>query len=127
MFTHVEYDWPMNYAGPLLLECGFKASKQILTKSLDRLGLLKNKKAECIRRYIQDYLENPQRIAVMSRNTIRRYYKGRSLHSFLRSITCPNKIKDFILLKHLFPSEVTPEALLKDMDIYNMKPFYALK
>ena len=117
VYTQEDYDSPMNLPGPFLLECGFKASTDYLTTYLNILSLPKLKHTECMRRYLQGYLENPKRLAVMSKDTIRRYYKGRSLHSFLCSIQCPEQIKDFILLKHLFKSEVATKAILKDMDI----------
>ena len=109
VYTQEDYDSPMNFTGPFLLECGFKASNDYLTKYLNKLSSPKLEHTECMRRYLQDYLEHPKRLAVMSRDTIRRYYKGRSLHTYLCSIECAEKIKDFILLKHLFPSEVKPK------------------
>ena len=117
VYTQEDYDLAMNLSGPFLLECGFKASKDYLTTYLNKLSSPKLEHTECMRRYLQDYLENLKRLAVMSKDTIRRYYKGRSLHTYLCSIQCPEKIKDFILLKHLFKSEVAFKAILKDMDI----------
>ena len=117
VFMQEYCDLPIKFSGPFLLECGFKASQDDLTKYLTTLSSPELKHTECMRRYLQSYLENPKRLAVMSRDTIRRYYNGRSLHSFLCSIECPEKIKDFILLKHLFKSEVSTKAILKDMGI----------
>lgn len=117
--TNKDYNLPMNFIGPLLLECGFRTSQHALTKYLNKFSSLEVQNAGCIRRYLQCYLENPKRLAVITRETIRRYYKGRSLHTYLCSINCPDKIKDFISLKHLFEPEMTLETILNDMDIYN--------
>ena len=101
VFTEEDYDLPMSFTGPWLLECGFRVSKHILTEFLDNLCKSKTTNAEGIRRYIQEYMENPKQLVVLSRDSLRRYYQGRSLQTFLNSTVCPEKIKDFILLKHL--------------------------
>ena len=101
VFTQEQCDLPMNFIGPLLLESGFSVPEHILKEHLDELRSSKYQHAECIRGYIQVYLENPKQLSVICRDTLRRYYKGRSLHTFVHSMVCPETIKDFILLKHV--------------------------
>ena len=117
VFTHDEYDLVTNFFGPFMLECGFIVSKRILTKVLVKLSSFKNKNVEFVCRYIKNYMENPKRLTVLCRETLRNYYKGRSVHTFLNNTVCPEKMKDFILLKHLTKGQTTLDTILKDMEL----------
>ena len=97
LFGHNEkHDYALNFTAPLLMECGFPVSRDILQKALDKDTLPVEELA-----YIRTYLDTPRSLAFSCRDALRKKLKGRSLHKFMESSIIPNNIKDFILLKYM--------------------------
>ena len=85
-----------NFVTPLLLESGFHFTRDILLKALTA------PLHQAERLYIQNCLDNPRTLKLTCRDVLRKYYKGREIHSFVeKSTTIPRQIKDFILMKSI--------------------------
>lgn len=76
VFTHEDHDLAMNFTSPLLMECGFRASKQSLKNFLTELRPSTDRKIECLREYIHNYPDNPRRLTTMCRDAIRKHFRG---------------------------------------------------
>ena len=85
-----------NFVAPLLLESGFHFRRDILLEALTA------PLHQAERLYIQNCLDNPRTLKLTCRDVLRKYYKGREIHSFVeKSTTIPRQIKDFILMKSI--------------------------
>ena len=85
----------LNFFAPLLLECGFSMNQANLEFFLHKKSNLHP--AELL--YIHDWLKTPRSLTVLCRNTIRGYFLGRRLHSFVHNLEVCQKVKEFLLLK----------------------------
>ena len=94
-FGYDQQDFALNFITPFLMECGLPVTRNELLKTLDE-PLHPAEHA-----YIQRYLHEPKLLTIYSRDTIRKHFKGCSLHKFLETSDCPQKIKDFVLMKQL--------------------------
>ena len=99
MYGHDGEDLALNYVYPFLLECGYKIPRRTLHDVLDEKSNTKSKSIEVA--YIINYLETPRSLQTCCRNTLRNHFRGRYIHRFIEVSGCPQKIKDFILLKDL--------------------------
>ena len=89
---------PLNFAAPLLIECGFLCTRETLHRALE----LSLHPAEHL--YLQEYLvrlQTPKPLKLCCRDFLRRHYKGRRIHTFVERNNIPNSIKRFILLENL--------------------------
>ena len=98
-FGHDGEDLALNYVYPFLLECGYKIPRRILQYVLDEISNTESKSIEVA--YFINYLETPRSLQTCCRNTLRNHFRGRYIHRFVEVSRCPQKIKDFILLKDL--------------------------
>ena len=96
-FDHVQdtNNFALNFIVPFLMECGLPVERKTLLKALEE----PLHPAEVA--YIKDYLCKPKMLTVASRDTLRKHFKGCSLHHFLENSGCPQKLKDIVLLKQL--------------------------
>ena len=108
--THALYghddaaNYSLNFIGPLLIECGYPVSKDELEEVLDITSL---HPAE--REYIQQTLNIPRPLQLLCRDRIRKYCKGREVHTFVHNSRVPGFIGDFILLKPILRNITFPE------------------
>ena len=85
--------YALNFLGPLLIECGFPYSRDKL------LTTLEEPLQEAELEYFRQCLESPRPLKLQCRDTLRKYFKKKSLHQFVQSANIPHSIKDFLLLK----------------------------
>ena len=84
--------------GPLLIECGFPVTRDVLHHALEK----PLHSAE--HTYIRSCLDNllPRSLKLLCRDTIRKYFQRHQLNSYFDSKELPSTIKDYVLLKYLF-------------------------
>ena len=89
--------YELNFIAPLLIECGFMYSRMILSKSVEK----PLDSAEIC--YFYDCLNNPRSLQITCRNTLRKHFKNRAIHTFVKLLEpkIPKHIQDFILIKHI--------------------------
>ena len=87
--------YAFNFIGPLLIECGFPVSQYTIVRSL-QYNL-----HETEQRYLTQHLNCPKSLQLFCRDSLRKYFKRRQIHCFVNRLNCPNKIKDFIVLKSI--------------------------
>ena len=85
----------LNFAAPLLLECGYPISNELLHEELD-----KNMHDEELE-YFRRYLSNPKSLKLSCCLALRTKFKGRNIHRFVEAANLPNAISDFVLIKHV--------------------------
>ena len=99
VYGHNGEDLVLNYLCPFLLECGYDVPRRclfdILMKKSDKEYILTEQA------YINNYLDTPRSLLVCCRNSLRKHFRGRYIHRFVKVSGCPQKIKDIILLKSL--------------------------
>ena len=103
---HDGSDLALNFMVPFLIECGFPMME-------DCQGEFENEKdslhpVEQV--YITQCLQTPRSLLFISRDALRRHYKGRRVHRFVEMVNIPPTMKDFILLKPLL--KCVPKKLL---------------
>ena len=99
LYGHDGEDLALNYLCPFLLECGYQIPSSTLLDILDKKI---NKDSKSTKHaYINNYLDTPRSLQTCCQNTLRNHFRGRHIHRFVEVSGCPQKIKDFILLKHL--------------------------
>ena len=104
MFGHDDQDsFPFNFFAPLLIEAGFPVS--IATRRYFELNCTDLHPSETA--YIKDNLGSIRPLTLCCRDSLRRHFKGRQIHAFVKKLDMPEKIRDFILLKTLL--KCTPE------------------
>ena len=99
MFGHDGEDLALNCVYPFLLECGYKIPRRNLQNYLDEISNIESKSIEVA--YIINYLKTSRSLQTCCRDTLRNHFRGRYIHRFVEVSGCPQKIKDFILLKDL--------------------------
>ena len=87
-------DYALNFTVPLLIECGFPVTRDTLQQALDKKAL-----AEVELSYIQTCLNVPRSLTLRCRDTLGTYFKGKTLHKFIKTLLIPKSIQDFVLLK----------------------------
>ena len=93
LFKHNLDTYALNFTTPLLIECGYAASRGILLYALGK----DLHAAELA--YIQHCAETVRPLKLHCRDVLRKYYKGRHIHDFVAASKIPVKIGEFILLK----------------------------
>ena len=86
-------DYALEFTVPLLLECGYPATRETLEAALDR-----NLHPDELK-YIRAYIDTPRSLKLRCRDVLKKHFKGRHLHHFVEMSPIPQSIKDFILLK----------------------------
>ena len=89
--------WVFNYFAPLLMECGFPADRTELEDYIN-LGESLHLSEKL---YIHNYLSEPRSLKLKCRDTLRKHFKGRCIHEFVKVRDVPKPLTDFILLKQL--------------------------
>ena len=84
----------LNFVGPLLIECGFSKPTASSLLKIDIEALDPTEKA-----YLQKIQNEPRSLKLYCRNSLRRYFRGRSLHKFVSDAGIPNSVENYILLK----------------------------
>ena len=96
------YDDPQNlcfnFSVPLLIESGFSVQQgnieEVLQKPIH----------PSVKAYLQNCLDVPKALKQLCRNTLRKYFKGREIHKYVRLSNIPESVRDFILLKTILPT-----------------------
>ena len=88
-------NFALNFAGPFLMECGFPVMRHEIIEYLSK----QLHPAEHL--YLQTFLDTPRPLTMICRMTLRQHFKGWKIHKFVETLNCPQKIKEFILMKHL--------------------------
>ena len=97
----------LNLTAPLLLECGYTLSRDMLEESVgssmfDFLAPEPDNASSIlpdVRVYIKQYLETPRPLTHCCRDVLRKHFKGRKVHRYVEAATIPKLIQDFVLLK----------------------------
>ena len=89
-------DDAMHFFSPLLIECGFRVSRDTLVDALDKTL------HKTVIKYIREYLRSPRKLQLLCRDTLRGHFKRRRIHVFVDSVAMPKSMKDFILLHSYF-------------------------
>ena len=92
-------DFALNLTAPFLLECGWPTTRYTLEKYLTEQ--LHPSEIDYFRAYMQENFDGPKPLAKICRCALRMHFKGRKIHKFFEMTDCPQKIKDYILKKHL--------------------------
>ena len=90
-------DFALNFFVPLLIESGFPVSKEFMNNLIFKIKPLPLP----LRDYILKHLSTPRSLKLCCRDTLRKAYKGRQIHSFVTMTEMPKSLKDYILLKAL--------------------------
>ena len=99
VYGHDGEDLVLNYLCPFLLACGYDVPRCCLFDILMKKSYKESKLAE--QAYINNYLDTPRSLLVCCRNSLRKRFRGRYIHRFVKVSGCPQTIKDIILLKYL--------------------------
>ena len=86
----------LSFTAPLLLECGFSYSRDLLEQQIGLNDLHPDETS-----YLTKFLEineMPRRLDLQCRDKLRKYFKGRYIHDLVAVSNIPKQIKDFILL-----------------------------
>ena len=96
LFT-AEDGYALNFIAPLLIECGFIYTQSILTAALGKQ--LDSAELD----YFRHFLNTPRSLQMSCRDMLRKHFKNRGIHKFVSHFASniPEKIQDFILLKHI--------------------------
>ena len=87
-------NFALNFIGPLLIECGYPVDRGVLEAAL---GLESLHPSE--REYYQNTLDNPRPLQFQCRDALRKHFKGRGIHNFVKYENIPKHIGDMILLR----------------------------
>ena len=110
-----EDDNAMNYALPLVIECGYEFQPKMLENLLHDFARPLTRHT-CIpsgwndgldpmeRMYLKTCLERPRSLQLCCRDTLRRHFKTNRIHEYMSVLDYPKKLKDFVLLKTLLPT-----------------------
>ena len=88
----------LNFMGPLLMECGFPVTRDLLESALEK----SLHAAELA--YIRRHLYTARSLKCNCRDVLRKHFKRRQLHQFVRLVDLPKQIESFILLKDILLS-----------------------
>ena len=94
-YGHKGGHFALNFAAPLLLECGYPAYHTQLHEALDKD--LNDEELE----YFRQYLSKPKSLKLSWCLALRSKFKGRAVHRFVEAANLPQTISDFILFKHV--------------------------
>ena len=92
-------DFALNFTTPFLLECGLPTTREVLEKFLGEP--LHPAEHVYLQAYIQENFDRPKPLAKICRHVVRKHFKGLKLHKFMEISSCPQIIKDYILMKYL--------------------------
>ena len=100
-------DMILNFTAPLLIECGYTLSCDMLEESVgssmfDFLAPEPDNASSIlpdVRVYIKQYLETPRPLTHCCRDVLRKHFKGRKIHRYVEAANIPKLVKDFVLLK----------------------------
>ena len=108
-----EYDFALNFTAPLLIECGYPVTRQLLYEFLT-IDLHPSEK-----RYLRECMDVPRSLKLCCRDVLRKTFKGRNLHKFVENQNIARSVRDFILLKPILKCLDTDK--LKDEEGENLK------
>ena len=97
-------DFALNFMGPFLMECGFQVDRREIEHFLSKEQVPPFCLHEAEIEYLLAFLENPRSLLAICRDTLRKHFRGRAIHSYVERVDCPVKIKDIILMKSLLNS-----------------------
>ena len=89
------YDFALNFILSLLLEYGFRPKTESLELVNDLIFHLEKEK------YLHSFIINPRSLKVSCRNRLRKHFRGRQIHWFVKQSNIPKYVEDFILLRPL--------------------------
>ena len=98
----------LNFMAPLLLECGYTVADKVAAREAVRV--FENSLPTEVE-YIMLYLDTPKSLKYCCRHSLRRHFKGASIHRFVAASQIPKVLRDYILLKPLL--RCIPEYLLQ--------------
>ena len=94
-YGHEGKSFALNFAAPLLFECGYPVDNESLHKALDKK--MHNEELEYFRRY----MNNPKSLQFSCCIALRTKFKGRAIHGFVVAANLPKTIADLVLFKHV--------------------------
>lgn len=94
-YGHEGKYFALNFAAPLLLECGYHVDDETLHKALDKK--LHDKELQYLRRYSS----NPDSLKMSCCKALREKFKGKAIHEFVKAANLPETISDLILFKRV--------------------------
>ena len=94
-YGHEGQSFALNFAAPLLLECGYTTSTEILENALK-----KKLHPEEIK-YFRTYLDNPRSLGWGCCMALRKHFKGRAIHRFVEAANIPEIISEQLLFKNV--------------------------
>ena len=114
MYGHEgDYNFALNFIGPLLIECGYPIKEKLVYDFL----------SEClhpsVERYLKNSMDTPRSLKVCCRNVLRQTFRGKTLHKFVENPIIPGSIRDYVLLKPILKCLDTDK--LKNEEIVNIK------
>ena len=105
LFGHDRADnYALNFMIPLFLESGFR----LTNVSLDLLTDERFHPEEG--QYLHSFISMPRSLKALCRNSLRKHFKGRQIHCFVKQSNIPKSIEDYILLRPLL--KAVPKHLL---------------
>ena len=97
-YGHEGKSFALNFAAPLLLECGYPLDNDTLHKALE-----KKLHGEELA-YFRQYLSSPKSLKMSCCMALRAKFKGRAIHGFVEAANLPHAISDLVLFKHVLKS-----------------------
>ena len=102
LFGHNRADeYALNFMIPLFLESGFR----LTNVSLDLLTDERFHPEEG--HYLHSFISMPRSLKALCRDSLRKHFKGRQIHCFVKQSNIPKSIEDFILLRPLLKAVPT--------------------
>ena len=92
-----DQEFALNFMAPLLVECGYEISKSVK----EHIELVSKDLHSSERDYFECLLNTQTSLKERCRRSLRRYYKGKTLHNFVEHYSIPYSVREFILCKPL--------------------------
>ena len=101
-------NFALNFIGPLLIESGYPVDRSVFETALELESLHPSEKE-----YYEQARDNPRPLQFQCRDTLRKHFKGRGIHKFVKCTNIPKHIGDMILLRPILRSI---QGLVNDTD-----------
>ena len=97
-YGHEGKYFALNFAAPLLLECGYPVRNGVLENAV------KKKLHPEELKYFRRCLDSPKTLQWSCCMALRRHFKGRAIHRFVEAADLPEMISDLVLFKNVLKS-----------------------
>ena len=92
----------LKFTAPLLIESGFPYCRATIEDALEDSDVIKHLS---FKNYLENCLSTPRSLKICCRDSLRKHFERRQIHTFVRAIHIPETLKDFILLKNILHTE----------------------